>query len=74
MNKCSIGQHQLLSLTHTNPAKFVLAEFAVHMVTSLVLFNSCIAFGTFLGVGENPIGGLTLVHTFGGPFRQLGTA
>lgn len=66
--------NKLLSLTHANPAKFVFAEFAIHMITSLILFNSCIAFGTFFGVSEDPICGFTFVHTLGGPFRQLGTA
>ena len=50
------------------------AEFAVHVIASLVLFDSCVALGAFLGVGENPIRGFTLVHTLGGPFRQLRTA
>ena len=63
-----------MSLTHANPTKVVFAKFAVHMVTSLILFNSCVAFRTLLGVGKDPIGSFTFVHTLGGPFRQLGTA
>lgn len=57
--------------THTNPAKLEFAQFAVHMVATLVLFDSGIAFGTFFGIGQDPIGGFTFVAAFGGPVGEL---
>ena len=39
--------------THTNPAKFILTHFAVHVVASLVFLDTRVAIWAFLCVGEN---------------------
>jgi len=36
--------------THTNPAKLEFTQFTIHMVATLVLFDTCIAFRTLLGI------------------------
>ena len=40
----------------------------------LVILDACVAFGALLGVGEDPVGGLRLVHALLVPVHELGAS
>ncbi len=59
------------SHTHANPAELVLAPAARHVVAALVLLDSGGALGALPGVGQDPVGGLGLVHALLRPFCRV---
>ena len=52
----------------------MLTELAVHVIAPLVLLDARVALGALLGVGQDPVGRLALVHALGGPLGQLRAA
>jgi hypothetical protein len=54
----------VIPIPHANPTKLEPTSLARHVVAALILFNSRIAFGARLGVGQNPIGRFRLVAAF----------
>jgi hypothetical protein len=53
----------IFPITHTDPTEFKFTTLTRHVVTPLILFNPRLAFGTALGIGQDPIGGFRFVST-----------
>ena len=58
----------LVPRPHANPTKFMLALSACHMVTSTVLLDRALAFGTLLCVRRNPVCSLGIIFALLQPF------
>jgi hypothetical protein len=54
----------IIPIAHANPTKLVTTPLARHVVATLILFDSRIAFRARLGVGQDPIGSFRLIAAF----------
>jgi hypothetical protein len=53
----------IVPIPHADPAKFMFASLTGHVVAALILFDPTKAFGTRLGVCENPVCRFGLIAT-----------